>query len=291
MNLPAEVPVEIALPRYGIVPQTMHEAIQLAGLMATAKLVPAGLQKSPADCLMVIQQAIRWDMDPFAVAQECSVISGKLMYSGKLVAAVINARGNLDQRLTYTYSSAGVDRTISISGTLHGELEPREVIVTWKDAKTNNTMWTKQPDQQLMYHGVRVWGRRHMPELMLGVQSPEEFDEGPRRPAPPAPNVLLPLAISPPLSPAAESPEGATPTSGDVPAPEPSVGIDGGAGTPLSVDALMLIDRALTLAAALGMAKLEEAWNAVPAEARAALKQALERRHKPAARLVDGSST
>jgi hypothetical protein len=44
---------------------------------------------------MVIQQAVRWQMDPFAVAQECSVIQGKLMHSGKLVAAVVNARGNL----------------------------------------------------------------------------------------------------------------------------------------------------------------------------------------------------
>ena len=62
----------------------MAEAMRLAEMMATAKLVPVALQKSPADCLMVIQQAIRWDMDPFAVAQECSVIQGKLMHSGKL---------------------------------------------------------------------------------------------------------------------------------------------------------------------------------------------------------------
>ena len=34
-----------------------------------------------------------------------------------------------------------------------------------------------QPDQQLAYHGSRVWARRHAPELMLGVYSPEEFDE------------------------------------------------------------------------------------------------------------------
>ena len=28
-----------------------------------------------------------------------------------------------------------------------------------------------------MYHGTRVWARRHTPELMLGVYSEEEFDE------------------------------------------------------------------------------------------------------------------
>ena len=80
-------------------PGDMAEAMKLAEMMAGAKLVPPALQKSPADCLMVIQQAIRWDMDPFAVAQECSVIQGKLMHSGKLVAAVVNARG-LDDFVT-----------------------------------------------------------------------------------------------------------------------------------------------------------------------------------------------
>ena len=64
--------------------------MRLANFMATAKLVPVALQKSPADCLMVVLQAIRWRMDPFMVAQECSVIQNKLMYSGKLVAAVVS---------------------------------------------------------------------------------------------------------------------------------------------------------------------------------------------------------
>ena len=39
------------------------------------------------------------DMDPFAVAQCCSVVHGKLVYEGKLVAAVLDAK--LGVRLTY----------------------------------------------------------------------------------------------------------------------------------------------------------------------------------------------
>ena len=160
----------------GLVPSNMSEAMRLAEMMATAKLVPTALQKSPADCLMVIQQAIRWDMDPFAVAQECSVIQGKLMHSGKLVAAVVNARGNLTNRLSFSYKGEGDNRTITVTGQLQGEATPRTVNVRLSDAKTNNNVWRTQPDQQLMYHGTRVWARRHTPELMLGVYSEEEFD-------------------------------------------------------------------------------------------------------------------
>lgn len=180
----------------GLVPASMTEAMKLAEMMAGAKLVPAPLQKSPADCLMVIQQAVRWQMDPFAVAQECSVIQGKLMHSGKLVAAVVNARGNLAERLSFDYAGTGDNRTITVRGRFDGEKQAREVTVKLGDAKTNNRVWQTQPDQQLMYHGTRVWARRHAPELMLGVYSPEEFDE-PAADAPRQMRDVTPAAVSP----------------------------------------------------------------------------------------------
>ena len=46
----------------------MGEAFELAKAMASAKMVPQCLQGSPGDCLMVIEQAMRWRMSPFAVA-------------------------------------------------------------------------------------------------------------------------------------------------------------------------------------------------------------------------------
>jgi hypothetical protein len=173
-NVPAPYvpPVPVA---QGLVPATLAEAMQLANMMASSKLVPAALRDSPADCLMVIQQAVRWQMDPFAVAQECSVIQGKLMYGGKLVAAVVNSRGGLEERLSFDYAGTGETRTITVSGKVRGEKAARSVSVILRDARTNAAVWKTQPDQQLMYHGSRVWARRHVPELMLGVWSPEEF--------------------------------------------------------------------------------------------------------------------
>lgn len=161
-----------------LAPANLDQAMRLAELMSNGKLVPTHLQRQPSDCLMVIEQAMRWNMSPFAVAQSTSVIQGKLMFEGKLVAAVINANGGLDERLRYEYSGEGDKRTIKVIGRLKGEKAPRDVEVMLKDARTNNKVWQTQPDQQLMYHGARVWARRHMPELMLGVYSPEEFAEG-----------------------------------------------------------------------------------------------------------------
>lgn len=159
----------------GLMPANIDQALRLADMMATAKLVPMHLQGKPGDCLLVIEQAMRWGMSPFAVAQATSVISGKLMFEGKLVSAAINASGILSSRMAYDFDGDGSARAVTASATIRGEKTPRTIRCTLAEAKTTNQLWTKQPDQQLVYFSTRAWARRHAPEVMLGVYAPEEF--------------------------------------------------------------------------------------------------------------------
>jgi hypothetical protein len=165
-----------------IAPQTLSEAVKFSEWIASSKLIPKDIQGSPADVFIIMEQARRWEIDFFALVQEVSFVRGRPMYSGKLTAAVVNARGGLTKRLSYDYDGAGDSRTITVSGQIQGEQAPRVVKVRLGDAKTGNEQWAKQPDQMLMYHGARVWARRHTPELMLGIYGPDEFDETPAQP-------------------------------------------------------------------------------------------------------------
>lgn len=158
-----------------LVPTNMGDAMKLADMMAKTGFLAKELQ-TPGGALFVMEQAMRWQMSPFAVAMETSFISGKPMFSGKIVAAAIVSSGAIAGRIHYDYSGSGEDRAITVSATLRGEQEPRTVTVRLRDARTNNQMWNKQPDQQLAYHGARVWARRHAPEVMLGVWSEEEIE-------------------------------------------------------------------------------------------------------------------
>jgi hypothetical protein len=160
-----------------IVPTSMNDAMRLADMMSRGRLMPKHLLDSPGDCLMVVEQAMRWNMSPFAVAQATSVIQGKLMFEGKLVAAAVEASGAIDGLLDYTFEGEGDSRAVIVSATRHGEKEPRTVRVALKDAITTNGIWKKQPDQQLVYHGARVWARRWTPGVTLGVYSPEEMTD------------------------------------------------------------------------------------------------------------------
>jgi hypothetical protein len=177
----ADAPATVTQPGNPMMPRSMDQAMRLAELMCQGKLVPTHLQNSPGDCLLVIEQSMRWGMSPFAVAQATSVVKGRLNFEGKLVAAALNSSGALASRLDYKFSGTGEALKCEVSATLHGETEPRKLTVEYAKVKTTNEWWVKQPEQQLSYSAARNWGRRFAPEVMLGVYTPEEFDDAPQQ--------------------------------------------------------------------------------------------------------------
>jgi hypothetical protein len=150
--------------------------------MAAASLMPKHLKGSTpeeaiANSFLVVNQAFTWGINPFAVAQETYVVSGNLGYQGKLVAAIINTKARLKERLRYEYNDKPGDALeITVIGTFQGEDEPRKTTLTVGQAKTQNQMWTKDPRQKLIYSGVIKWARAHAPELILGVATDDDID-------------------------------------------------------------------------------------------------------------------
>lgn len=156
---------------------------RIAEAMSRASLIPQHLkggtkEETAANCFLVVNQALRWHMDPFLIAPETYAIQGKLGYQGKLVAAVINTRAGLADKLRYDFSGEkGTDNfTVAVSGRFEGEAEPRTVSVSVGMAKTQNQMWTKDPEQKLVYTGSIRWARRHAPEVIMGVVTDDDLD-------------------------------------------------------------------------------------------------------------------
>ncbi len=133
-------------------------------------------RRTVANCFLVVEQAFRWGMSPFAVAPETYVVGGKLAFQGKLVLAVVNVLAGLTKRLAFSWSGDGPERSITISGQFADEDEPRVDTIVWKSVKTDNAMWKADPDQKLLYTGVLHWSRRHCPEVVLGVKSLEDLE-------------------------------------------------------------------------------------------------------------------
>lgn len=141
-----------------------------------------------ANCFRVVNQAERWGMDPFAVADCASIVNGRLMWEGKLVAAVIDAKLGIRLKYRFTDDTKPVRDTLGVVvfGQFADEDEPREIegtVAAWH--RGANSAWASPANwkRQLRYMGAREWARAHAPAIMLGVITIDEaidFDDQPK---------------------------------------------------------------------------------------------------------------
>lgn len=199
-----DTPAPVA-PRQVIVVQSDVDALdtgkfdqmmRVARVLAASSLVPEHLNRvktikgepyeidrdeAIANCFLVVNQAARWQMDPFGVAQSIFVHKGRIGYEGKLIGAVINAQPELDGRLTYEFfGPAGPDHGVRVSGKIKGDDVPRTVEGTVRSWRTQNESWERIPEQMLCYRGAREWARRWMPDAIYGIVADEEVEIEPR---------------------------------------------------------------------------------------------------------------
>ncbi|MFS7186013.1 RecT family recombinase [Serratia proteamaculans] len=186
-------------------PSGLRQLQQFAEVMAqSVQTLPKHLAGKPADCMAVAMQAAQWGMNPFAVAQKTHLVNGTLGYEAQLVNAVVTSSRAVQGRFKYEYGGdwdaymlhpdkqheAGL--FIRVGAVIRGETE-----ITWGEpvylapiTTRNSPLWKTAPKQQIAYLAVKYWARLYCPEVILGVYSPDEFDEplprGERDVTPPA---------------------------------------------------------------------------------------------------------
>ena len=175
-----EEPQRISASTLMMNPESMDRIMRMAEMMASGKsTIPLHLQKNPADCMAVVLQATQWGMNPFAVAQKTHVVSGHLGYEAQLVNAVVQQSGCITGRFHYEYKGNSPAMECRVGAILRGERE-----VTWgewlNEAKVttkNSPIWKTNPKQQMGYLQVKNWARLYAPGAILGVYTPDEFDQ------------------------------------------------------------------------------------------------------------------
>ncbi|MBO1505013.1 recombinase RecT [Serratia proteamaculans] len=173
-------------------PSGLRQLQQFAEVMAqSVQTLPKHLAGKPADCMAVAMQAAQWGMNPFAVAQKTHLVNGTLGYEAQLVNAVVTSSRAVQGRFKYEYGGdwdaymlhpdkqheAGL--FIRVGAVIRGETE-----ITWGEpvylapiTTRNSPLWKTAPKQQIAYLAVKYWARLYCPEVILGVYSPDEFDE------------------------------------------------------------------------------------------------------------------
>lgn len=198
-------------------PISMKSMTDLAAMMASGKTtVPGHLKGNTADCMAIVLQAMQWQMNPFAVAQKTFIVQGgALSYEAQLVNAVITSKAPTLDRLHYEWfgdwdkiignfrevesktkkdDDTGLPKKyrlpnwniadekglgIKVWATFKGESEPRELTTLMTQARTrNSTLWADDPKQQIAYLATKKWARLYCPDVILGVYTPDELDDG-----------------------------------------------------------------------------------------------------------------
>jgi hypothetical protein len=168
-------------------PANLAQAMQLAEYMASGIGVRQWMRGNPSACLALIQISMRWGMDPYIVSNKAYYANDTLSFESQLVNAVINTSGALIGRLKVEFSGerhwrGKVKETLNcrVSGRLAAD--PDQVFVHEQALQTikirNSPLWKVNPKQQLQYHATRAWARLYMPEVLLGIYTPDEIADG-----------------------------------------------------------------------------------------------------------------
>jgi len=182
----------------------IEESKSTAQLMCKAKaMLPAYLHGNPGECLAIVLLARDWGMNPYTVGQHSYIPTGsnRVGFDGQLINAAINNSRRLVMPLRYEYEGEGQNLTCTAYGLLYYydfedhqlKKEPAERIVkvtmpknikkqsakgsTYIVDKGNSTLWDSDPEQQLAYKAARWWCRKFVPEILMGVYTPQEVME------------------------------------------------------------------------------------------------------------------
>lgn len=179
-TLPRGQKAGMGLTLYGgrVMPQTFGQVVEYAQMMCKGGLaIPKHLRENPGTCLRVIQQAMAWEMDPWAVASKTYAVNDILAYEAQLISAVIRKWAPIKERvIPYKFSGAGDELRCTI--TLHHAETGEEIFYQSPKLRDitpkNSPLWKADTEQQLSYYTIRALTRRHFPELLLGVYDREE---------------------------------------------------------------------------------------------------------------------
>lgn len=170
----------------------LRDVLEFAEMMSQADfMIPDHLQGNKGACAGVVMQALRWKMDPFAVAQQTYITASKekidgretgrvikrLAYMSAVIAAVVNTRAPIEGNIDYRHEGTGNQRKcVAFVVTKTGEMKEAETPELGKipDFNKRSPLWKSNPDQQLAYLAAKLLARRHFPEILMGVATEDD---------------------------------------------------------------------------------------------------------------------
>ncbi len=156
--------------------QSFESAQRIAASLADSALVPISFQgqKGLPNCILAIEIANRMGMSPFQVMQNLNIIHGRPSWSSQFIIGLIQGSNRFDG-FTYDETADSCQCLAVLKTTGEQVSGPRITMdMAKKEGWTKNSKWQSMPQTMLRYRAASAFGRFHIPDLILGIQSVEE---------------------------------------------------------------------------------------------------------------------
>ena len=156
--------------------QSFESAQRIAASLADSTIVPvmyrgkAGL----GNCMVALEIANRMGMSPFQVMQNLDVIHGRPSWRSQFIIGLIQGC-NRFEGFTYNETADSCQCLAALKTTGEQVSGPKITLeMAKREGWTKNTKWSTMPQTMLRYRAASAFGRFHIPDLILGIQSVEE---------------------------------------------------------------------------------------------------------------------
>jgi hypothetical protein len=153
------------------------EIMEYAKMMSVSgSAVPKHLRGQPGACLGIVDDAIRFEMSPYALARKSYFVNDNLAYEAQVLAAIVLARAPLKKRPDIEFTGEGAARKCKVTYTFtDGDVKVYESPAFGSITPKNSPLWKSDPDQQHAYYSLRAGARRFFSDVLLGIYDVEEM--------------------------------------------------------------------------------------------------------------------
>lgn len=160
----------------------LDKLMEMSQMLSQSTIVPDTYRNRPENCFIALDMASRMGLSPVVVMQSLFVIQGRPSWSGQAIASMIRANPTLrnvnleyvGERGTASWGAYVTAERVSDGRVLKGTTVTLGMAKAegWLDKK--GSKWLTMPEQMLAYRAYAFFGRVHVPELMMGLQTAEE---------------------------------------------------------------------------------------------------------------------
>ena len=155
-----------------------------ASLFSKSGLVPQTFKDNPAACFVGLQLSAQLGVNPFMLFQRLYTIGNKIGIEAQLAIGIANQKKVFKGAIQYTFTGKNETRSCTAKAVLNSTGETVEMTVDWATVaaegwnKRSGSKWLTMPDLMFRYRSAMWLIRTYAPEVLLGLQSVEEMQDG-----------------------------------------------------------------------------------------------------------------